>query len=67
LKFEQKGAYISLEQILHLADLVKFAKFEPKPDEHELSLMNSYLFVNQTKVEETPALNSVKEESEPEI
>jgi len=38
-----------LQQILQLADLVKFAKWNPLPDEHELSLKNAYLFVNQTK------------------
>lgn len=39
----------SLTQILRLADFVKFAKMHPLPDENELSLMNAYLFVNQTK------------------
>ena len=39
-------------QVLELADLVKFAKFEPLPDENDLSLMNAYFFVNQTKYEE---------------
>ncbi|MFW5753609.1 MAG: hypothetical protein ACOCV9_02300 [Marinilabiliaceae bacterium] len=40
------------KQVLELADLVKFAKFEPLPDENDLSLMNAYFFVNQTKYEE---------------
>lgn len=62
LKFEQKTAYTTLEQILKLADLVKFAKFEPQPAEHEMSLMNAYLFINQTKVEETVTA-TVNEES----
>jgi len=26
----------------------------PLPDENDLSLMNAYLFINQTKVEEIP-------------
>ena len=43
-----------LRQILELADLVKFAKMEPLPDENDLSLMNAYFFVNQTKHEELP-------------
>ncbi|WP_255491381.1 hypothetical protein [Dysgonomonas sp. ZJ279] len=42
----------SLSQILRLADLVKFAKYNPLPDENDLSLVNAYLFVNQTKIEE---------------
>ena len=44
--------YDNLKQILLLADVVKFAKYQPLPDENELSLMNSYLFVNNTKIEE---------------
>lgn len=42
----------NLKQILILADFVKFAKYNPLPDENELSLMNAYLFVNHTKKEE---------------
>ncbi len=45
----------NLKQILQTADLVKFAKWQPLPDENDLSMMNAYLFVNQTKVEEIPA------------
>lgn len=41
-----------LKQVLTLADLVKFAKYKPFPDENDLSLVNAYLFVNQTKIEE---------------
>ena len=62
LRSEQKSAYTGLKQILQLADLVKFAKFDPTPDEHELSLLNAYLFVNQTKVEDTKPLEEIKKE-----
>jgi len=41
-----------IKQILEQSDLVKFAKYEPLPDENNLSLMNAYFFVNQTKYEE---------------
>lgn len=41
-----------LSQTLKLADLVKFAKYQPLPDDNNLSLINAYLFVNQTKKEE---------------
>lgn len=47
-----QSVYQNLKQILQLSDLVKFAKFVPLENEHELSLMNAYLFINQTKVEE---------------
>jgi hypothetical protein len=60
LRIEQKTAYSGLRQILQLADLVKFAKWNATPDEHELSLSNAYLFVNQTKVEETKPLEEIK-------
>jgi hypothetical protein len=42
----------SLDQVQHilsLADLVKFAKYTPLPDDNNLTLMNAYFFVNQTK------------------
>lgn len=51
---EAKSVYDSLKQILELADLVKFAKLYPLPDENDLSMMNAYLFVNQTKIEAVP-------------
>lgn len=41
----------NLTQVLKLADLVKFAKYKPLPNENDLSLVNAYLFVNQTKIE----------------
>lgn len=40
-----------LARILPLADLVKFAKYYPLPDDHNIVLANAYLFVNET----TPA------------
>ncbi|WP_159517107.1 hypothetical protein [Sunxiuqinia indica] len=56
--FEQRKTLVSgksfeeLKNILTLADLVKFAKYRPLPDDHNLTLMNAYLFVNQTKKED---------------
>lgn len=38
-----------LQHILSLADLVKFAKYTPLPDDNNQTLMNAYFFVNQTK------------------
>lgn len=46
---EARSVYETLKQVLQLADYVKFAKFHPLPDENDLSMMNAYLFVNQTK------------------
>lgn len=54
LRIEKKTVYQSLQQILHLADLIKFAKWNVGPDEHELSLNNAFMFVNETKIEQEP-------------
>jgi hypothetical protein len=61
-------SYDNLKQILLLADFVKFAKYHPLPDENELSLMNAYLFVNNTKQEDVSVeteKNPDKTEGEP--
>jgi hypothetical protein len=63
MRLEEKSVYMTLQQILKLADLVKFAKWDATPDEHELSLMNAYLFINLTKVEDIKPLEEIKEES----
>ncbi len=41
-----------LNQVLRIADLVKFAKEEPLPSENEMSMTNSYDFINGTKRDE---------------
>lgn len=59
---DANSVYDNLMQILQLSDLVKFAKMHPLPDENDLSMMNAYLFVNQTKIVEVP--KSVSEEKD---
>ena len=54
----------NLKQILTLADLVKFAKYTPPTEEVDLSLINAYLFVNQTKIEEVKPLLEGEEAQE---
>lgn len=54
----QKASLTNLKQILSMADLVKFAKYQPFADENQLSFMNSKMFVEQTKkieMEENPS------------
>lgn len=51
-----------VKQVLELSDLVKFAKYEPLQNENDLSLMNAYFFVNQTKYEEQKTLEESAEE-----
>jgi len=50
----------NLNQILTTADLVKFAKHEPLPDQNDLSMINACFFVNQTKEEEMKSLEEEK-------
>ncbi|WP_163712307.1 DUF4381 domain-containing protein [Mangrovibacterium lignilyticum] len=51
-----------LKDILSLSDLVKFAKYQPLPDDHNLTLMNAFFFVNETKLEDKKAV--IKDERE---
>ena len=67
LATDTKSATDGLAQILKLADLVKFAKYTPFADENDLSLVNAYLFVNQTKIEERASLEDQKKEGEEEV
>lgn len=46
---EAESVYENLKQVLSTADLVKFAKYKPYPDENDLSMMNAYFVVNQTR------------------
>ncbi len=57
----EKKAFDQLKQVLELSDLVKFAKYEPLPDENGLSLMNAYFFVDKTKKEIIKTLEEEKE------
>jgi hypothetical protein len=61
---EADSVYENLRQILELADFVKFAKLNPQQNENELSLMNSYLFVNQTKETDYSSFVINEDESE---
>lgn len=59
---EADSVYNNLQQILNLSDFVKFAKMNPLPDENDLSMMNAYLFINQTKIEEVAAPETTETE-----
>ncbi|MBQ7192359.1 MAG: hypothetical protein IJS00_05755 [Paludibacteraceae bacterium] len=54
---DQKTVYDSLRQMLQLADLVKFAKWNTTPSENERSLTQAYSFVHETTPVATPADN----------
>lgn len=44
-----RDVYDNLKECLETSDMVKFAKMEPLPDEHERSYNAIYAFVNHTK------------------
>ncbi len=56
--------YKNLSQILSVADLVKFAKYKTLPDDDNLTLVNSFFFVNETKKEEPRKVESVEKSEE---
>ncbi len=60
----KEKTFENLRQILKLADLVKFAKYNPLPDDNNMTLVNSYFFVNDTKEEDkkTDTRESIKDE-----
>lgn len=51
IELPDKKLYDKLHSILDTADLAKFAKYQPLPDENDLALISAYFFVNQTKEE----------------
>jgi len=52
-------SFDNLSQLLKLADLVKFAKYKPLPDDNSLTLVNAYFFVNETKKEEKKDISEI--------
>ena len=59
-------SFSNLSRILSLADLVKFAKYQPLPDDNNLTLVDTYFFVNDTKKEEVKKPEVQKKEDEDE-
>ena len=47
--FNNNAQFEQLKTLLFSADMVKFAKAKPLPDENETALLNAYIFVNETK------------------
>ena len=59
-----KDLIADLKIILERADLAKFAKFQPLPDENQLSLKYAYRIVEKTLIKEV-VVEEPEEESEP--
>jgi hypothetical protein len=58
--FKKNGSYNDLKSVLKGADLVKFAKYSPIPEENESHFQNSWNFVLATKENEV-IINPVEE------
>jgi len=56
--------FSNLSHILTTADMVKFAKYIPLPDDNNLTLVNAYFFVNETKKEEAKTLEKPVDDRE---
>lgn len=50
--FDNDELFNLLQETLQLADLVKFAKFDPNQKAHQESMESAYRFVNETKMAE---------------
>ena len=57
-QYYKEENYEQLRQMLHTADMVKFAKHEPQPYEHDLSMTNAKLFVEETSASQTSTEDS---------
>lgn len=53
MRVSDKDTIKELEELLVMADLVKFAKFEPAMNENDRNILNAIEFVNKTKIAET--------------
>ncbi len=62
---EEKASIELIKNMFSIADLVKFAKVLPLPDENEIGLLNAYQFVNNTKpiVSQNQPVNESSKES----
>lgn len=59
LKLLETSIFTELNHLLTLADLAKFAKYKPLPNENDSCLSNAFEFVEKTKQE--PVLNTGEE------
>ncbi len=64
--FKKNGNYNQLKGVLTSADLVKFAKYNPEPSEHESLFQNSWDFVMATKEEPEPVLQAADQDEKKE-
>ena len=61
----ESGLKMKLKQMLELADLVKFAKVKPSLEQHEVSMTDAKLLVEQTKKEPLNEAEEVENSASP--
>lgn len=59
-----KGLFENLRRVLTTADLAKFAKWHPEPDENEQSLRFAYRFVDETTTQAKQEAEKASEDTE---
>ncbi len=64
--FKKNGNYNRLKGVLTSADLVKFAKYNPEPSEHESLFQASWDFVMATKEEPEPVVQAADQDEKKE-
>ncbi|MDO4190694.1 MAG: cell wall anchor protein, partial [Bacteroidales bacterium] len=64
LKKKSKDIFVSLQQILRLADFVKFAKYNPPVSEHEQALADAEDFVREATQWKNQQDEALKQENE---
>jgi hypothetical protein len=62
--FKKDGTYNQLKTVLTGADLVKFAKYKPEPEENELHYKNSWDFIQETKINDVISPEKVQGKEE---
>jgi len=62
--FNDNRLYTKLQDMLQLADLVKFAKVHPAPGENETCMLDAYIFINETKQVEKPVPEEQENQAE---
>ena len=62
METQDEGALSELRHLFLTADLVKFAKYSTLINENDMNLVNAIDFINQTKLENEPVEETVKQQ-----
>lgn len=59
MRADMQPYFLQLEQVLHMADLAKFAKAQPLPEEHTAAMASARAYVNASKQTVTETVSHV--------